>query len=64
MLIQMIVSQNFWRFTMGQDNKGQPQQGGGQSKPGQQGQQPGQNPGQQQTQQQPAQKPGQDASKT
>lgn len=49
---------------MNQDNRGQPQQGGGQdSKPGQQGQQPGQNPGQQQTQK-PAQKPGQDASKT
>lgn len=44
---------------MDQDNKGQPQQGGGPSKPDQQDQQPGQNPGQQ-----PAQKPGQGGSKT
>ncbi len=59
-------SANSWRVNMNQDNKGQPQQGGGQSdKPGQQGQQqPGQNPGQQQQTQQPSQKPGQDASKT
>ena len=48
---------------MDQDNKGQPQQGGQNNTPGQQGQQPGQKPGQQQTQQ-PSQKPGQDASKT
>jgi hypothetical protein len=47
---------------MDQDNKGQPQHGGSQSKPDQQGQQPGQNPGQQQAQQ-PAQKPGQGTSK-
>jgi hypothetical protein len=41
---------------MNQDNKGQPQQGDGQSKPDQQGQQPGRNPGQQT--QQPSEKPG------
>jgi hypothetical protein len=63
MHVQMMF-QNFRRMIMDQDNKGQPQQGGGQNKPDQQqGQQPGQNPGQQQTQQ-PAQKPGQGASKT
>jgi hypothetical protein len=48
---------------MDQDNKAQPQQGDGQSKPDQQGQQLGQNPGQQQSQQ-PSQKPGRGASKT
>jgi hypothetical protein len=43
---------------MNQDNKGQPQQGGHDTKPGQHGQQPDQKPGQQQTQQ-PSEKPGQ-----
>jgi hypothetical protein len=54
----------FGDLKMNQDDKGQPQQGGGQdNKSDQQGQQAGQKPGQQQTQQ-PAQKPGQGASKT
>jgi hypothetical protein len=61
MFIQMI-SANFWRAIMNQDNKGHPQQGDQTSKPGQQGQQPAQNPGQQT--QQPSQKPGQDANKS
>jgi hypothetical protein len=57
------ISANFWRDTVNQENKEQPQQGDQNNEPGQQGQQPGQNPGQQQTQQ-PLQKPGQGASKT
>ena len=57
------ISANSWRAIVDQDNKGQPQQGDQNNKPGQQGQQPGQkNPGQQT--QQPSQKPGQDASKS
>jgi hypothetical protein len=45
------ISANFWRDTVNQENKEQPQQGDQNNKPGQQGQQPGQNPWQQQTQQ-------------
>jgi hypothetical protein len=47
---------------MNQDNKGQPQQGGQSTKPGQQGQQPGHNPGQQT--QTPSDKPGQGTGKS
>jgi hypothetical protein len=47
---------------MSQDNKGQPQQGGQTSNPGQPTQQPGQSPGQQS--QQPNEKPGKDAGKS
>jgi hypothetical protein len=55
-------SANVWGNTMTQDDKGQPQQGDQNNKPGQQGQQPAQNPGQQT--QQPSQKPSQDANKS
>jgi hypothetical protein len=47
---------------MNQDNKGQPQQGGQSTNPGQQGQQPGHNPGQQT--QKPSEKPGQGTGKS
>jgi len=62
MTTQIYVSPKIWRRPLNQANKGQPQQGGQDSKPGQQGQQPGQTPGQQT--QQPAEKPSQGPDKS